>query len=188
MKPLANVNGLIHAAGGGYQDQTSGGWMCLTYAGIACCGCCAFERVEPNEELVVLYWGNYQKTISTTGEHFLPSCGRHYFRVSTKQQTLSIPKAVVTDSDGSNLLLDAMITWKVDDSAKAAIVVSDYYEYIRSQGEVVMRKVAARNSYHNMKTDAEHVAHDMRDMLQNRVHPAGILVISMDVIYLYILI
>jgi len=180
--PIYSTSSLVRGPDGEYLDQTNSMWMCLTYSCIACCGCFAFVRNEPNEDIVVLYWGNYQQTIKTPGEHFLPSKGRHMFAVDTKQQTLTIPRAVVTDADGTNLLLDALITWRVVDSAKACLVVQNYYDYLRSQGEVVMRKVAAANSYHNMKTDAQHIANDMKNMLQHRIEPAGLAIMSMELI------
>ena len=108
--------------------------------------------------------------------------GRHMHRVDTKQQTLTIPRAVITDADGTNMLLDALIIWKVVDSAKACLVVQSYYDYLRSQGEVVMRRVAATNNYRNMKTDAQHIASDMKNMLQHRVEPAGLAIMSMELI------
>jgi len=180
--PINSVPGLVRGPDGEYVDQTRPMWMCFTYACIAFCGCCDFVRNEPNEDIVVLYWGNYQQSIKTAGEHFIPSKGRHMHHVDTKQQTLTIPRAVVTDADGTNLLLDALITWRVVDSAKACLVVQNYYDYLRSQGEVVMRKVAAANSYHNMKTDAQHIANDMKNMLQHRIEPAGLAIMSMELI------
>jgi len=54
--------------------------------------------VHPQEEKLILIWGKVSRVLKQPGMLFVNVFGRKVITVSTKQQTIEIPKSVVADA------------------------------------------------------------------------------------------
>ena len=158
--------------------------MLITNAcGVCCCPimCCSyFTTVNPNEEVVLIYWGKYHSTIREAGMHVIIPFGLTKYKVSVRRQVLEMKKQTVTDATGTPIEIDAVVTYKVLDSAKAVLSVQNYLSFLDGQAIIVLRQIATRYTYKDLKNDSVHVTAEMRDLLQQRLIVAGIQVLSMD--------
>ena len=78
---------------------------------------------------------------------FVNVFGRKVITVSTKQQTIDIPKSVVADANANPIITAAICTFKVVDSEKAALDVEDYLDFVKSQAVAVLKQVASKYPY-----------------------------------------
>ena len=74
--------------------------------------------VHPQEEKLILIWGKVNRILKKPGMLFVNIFGRKIITVSTKQQTIEIPKSVVADANANPVIIAAICTFKVIDSEK----------------------------------------------------------------------
>jgi len=142
--------------------------------------CVSWIVVGVNEEVVVQYWGRYYTTIKEPGIYFYTCFGRTTTNVSIKQQTIDLAKAKVADANGSPIIIDGVITFKIINSAKSVLAVANGYQFTLAQSQIVLRQVASRYRYAELKQDSIHVAEEMKKLVQQRIAVAGIHVLAMD--------
>lgn len=141
--------------------------------------------LSPQEEVVVLYWGKLADVLKKPGLYFRFFIGRQIIKVSTKLSTLDLHRTVVADFNGNPILIAGICTFKVVDTAKAALNVEHYYEYIKMQAMAVMKQVASKYPYeskdgHSLKGEASEISQQMVRLLQTKVDEAGIKIITFE--------
>lgn len=134
--------------------------------------------VHPNEEKIVLFWGTLAKVIRKPGLKFIPVWGRRVIRISTKQQTIDVPKTTVADGNGNPIVIGGVCTYTVVNSEKAALNVEDYHSFLKTQAMAVLKQVASQYPYestsgHSLKAEAKEVGLEMVKLLQSKVNAAG---------------
>eukprot|EP00930_Biecheleria_cincta_P096716 TRINITY_DN88523_c0_g1_i1.p1 TRINITY_DN88523_c0_g1~~TRINITY_DN88523_c0_g1_i1.p1 ORF type:complete len:281 (+),score=63.35 TRINITY_DN88523_c0_g1_i1:54-896(+) len=149
-------------------------WCCP----VLCCTCC--YTVQPNEHAAVLHFGKFTHLETSAGLHFAWPAGKDVRQVTVKQQTLSLPEAKITDSNGTPVLVSAIVNYRVADVAKAMFSVEDYRSYLLNNATTVLKQVVSKNSYDNLKEHAPDLNEDMMKEVQNRVSFAGIQISSMS--------
>ena len=141
--------------------------------------------VHPQEEKIILFWGELKKIIKTPGLSFISPWGRKIITISVKQQTVDIAKTTVADGNGNPIIIGGVCTYTVTDTEKAALEVEDYHGYLKTQAMAVLKQVASKYPYeskdgHSLKSEAVEVGEEMVKLLNKKVTPAGIQVESYE--------
>jgi len=142
--------------------------------------------VHPQEEKLILIWGKLGRVLKSPGMLFVNIWGRKVIAISTKQQTIEIPKSVVADANANPIITAAICTFKVVDSEKAALDVEDYLAFVKSQAVAVLKQVASKYPYSAddgvcLKDETAQIGEEMVSVLSAKVRAAGVKVISYEI-------
>jgi len=142
--------------------------------------------VHPQEEKLILIWGKLRRILKSPGMLFVNVWGRKVITITTKQQTIEIPKSVVADANANPVITAAICTFKVVDSEKAALEVEDYLAFVRSQAVAVLKQVASKYPYSAddgvcLKDETTQIGEEMVGVLAEKVRAAGVQVISYEI-------
>lgn len=139
-----------------------------------------FTIVQPNQAMVVIFFGSYRGTIRTSG-FFMTVPFSERKKISLRVRNFNSSKLKVNDNQGNPIEIAAVVVFKVVDSAKAQFDVEDYEEFVEIQSETALRHVASRHPYDNfagegisLRGNAEEVAHALSHELQERLAVAGV--------------
>lgn len=134
---------------------------------------------NPNESRVILFFGRYAGTLKRAGFYWvLPFTTRE--TVSRKTVSLNTKTLKVNDSRGNPIEIGAVIVWHVEDSARAALNVDNYREFVAVQSETAVRILASRHPYdsddgvESLRGSQEKIAADLQAELQERLKIAGV--------------
>lgn len=146
---------------------------------------CSWLVVHPQEEKLVLMWGELQRVLRNPGVYFVNVFGRKVITISTKRQAIELHKTTVADANANPIIVAGICTFRVVDTEKAALQVEDYMGFVRLQSVAVLKQVASKYPYespdhHSLKDEAAKVSGEMVEVLAAKVAPAGIEVISFE--------
>ena len=74
-------------------------------------------------------------------------------KVSTKTMTLNNAQQKVNDVDGNPVIIGSVVIWKVADPTKAVFNVENYFEYLSTQCDSIIRNSARMYPYDTMRDD-----------------------------------
>lgn len=144
-----------------------------------------FLVVVPRQEVVVLRFGRYIKTIKTEGIHWAHPVGREMIRIPTTDMTLDISTTTVLERNGNPIQISAVVVYRVEDSYKAALEVDNYRRFINDQAGAIVKRVSSQLPYESidhsepcLKVESKEVTQLFVDELQEAVTASGIRVIS----------
>jgi regulator of protease activity HflC (stomatin/prohibitin superfamily) len=145
-----------------------------------------FFVVNPREEIVVIRFGKYIKTLNTQGIRWIHPVGRVLRRIPTQDITFHIPTSTVVERNGTPILISAVVVYCVEDTRKAALDVQDYSRFITDQAGAVVKRVSSTFPYESvdhsepcLKTENGKVTEAYIHELQKAVEPAGIKVLGL---------
>jgi len=102
--------------------------------------------LQPNEAAVLTLFGRYTGTDRTQGLRWAnPLAVKH--KISLRARNLNGSTLKVNDKRGNPVEINAVVVWRVRDTAKAMFDVDDYENYVRLQAESALRRVAAQFAY-----------------------------------------
>ncbi len=142
--------------------------------------------VPPQQEVIVLRWGNLSTIATTPGLRWVNIWGRRLIRISTKQQAIEVHRTVVADGNGNPIVVAAVVTFCFTDTRRAALDVEDAATFVRTQAMAVLKQVASRYPYESanhsisLKTETHDIANEMRELLQSKVAVAGAQIASFE--------
>jgi regulator of protease activity HflC (stomatin/prohibitin superfamily) len=140
--------------------------------------------VQPNQSVVVTFFGKYVGTIATSG---LWAITPFSFRktVSLRVRNFNSVKLKVNDVEGNPIEIAAVIVFKVINSAKALFDVDKYMAFVEIQSETALRHVASKYPYDNfnesgmsLRANADEIAKELAGELQDRLALSGVEVIE----------
>jgi len=144
----------------------------------------SFTIVQPNQAVVVTFFGTYLGTIRESGI-FLTVPFSNRSKVSLRVRNFNSAKLKVNDVEGNPIEIAAVIVFKVTDSAKSKFDVDNYEQFVEIQSESALRHVANRYPYDNygnngysLRGNAEEVAEELTRELQERLAVAGVQVLE----------
>ncbi len=140
--------------------------------------------VQPNQATALTFFGRYMGSVRDSGFWMtVPLCVRK--NVSLKVRNFNSAKLKVNDVEGNPVEIAAVVVFKVADSAKALFDVDDYEKFVEIQSETALRHVATKYPYddfvgggYSLRSNAEEVAAELGQELQNRLSAAGVHVIE----------
>ncbi|WP_438446648.1 SPFH domain-containing protein [Gorillibacterium sp. sgz5001074] len=139
-----------------------------------------FTVVQPNQGVIVAFFGDYKGTIRQSGMWLtLPFSGRR--KVSLRVRNFNSVKLKVNDVEGNPIEIAAVIVFRVVDTAKALYDVDNYSQFVEIQSETALRHVASKYPYDNLSGEglslrghADEVAGELSRELQTRLIIAGV--------------
>ncbi len=115
-----------------------------------------FRKQEPNEAMVMLFFGNYCGTFKKTGFYwvnFLLSSKR----VSLRARNLNVDPIKVNDKTGNPILIGQILVWKLKDTYKAMFEIDSQTMAGGTNGQVgvtVSGRMKAFESFVRVQSDA----------------------------------
>jgi regulator of protease activity HflC (stomatin/prohibitin superfamily) len=177
----------------------AGAWLVVLYAGddnqvvllvaaiavlvVAAVVATGFVVNDPNVSRVVIFFGRYVGTVKRNGVWWTwPLTNRR--RISLRVQNFDSQTLKVNDANGNPIEVAAVIVWRVTDTARAALAVEDYEDFVRIQTETAVRHMASLYPYdayeegqHSLRSDADQVTAALHRELQEQLTVAGVEVI-----------
>jgi regulator of protease activity HflC (stomatin/prohibitin superfamily) len=179
------------------EPRKGSGAGCLAcVAGLAVCPLTflsSYFCLKPQESVVILRCGEYERTVSEPGLHWSNCCGREMMRISLKLVSLELPRTAVADASGCPLVVSAIVVYRIVDSRRALLDIEDPFSFVRAHSEAVLRAVVSRFPYDaptapgtggappatgSLRAESTVVAEQMAGLLQQRVAVAGVEVCS----------
>jgi len=154
---------------------------------------CGFFIVNPNDSKVLVLFGKYTGSVKENGFFWVnPFTIKH--RVSLRAHNLNGEKLKVNDKAGNPIEIAAVVVWKVQDTFAAKFDVDDYEDYVATQSESAVRKLASAYHYDlgeaeesddtTLRGDTEAINEHLRQELEERFARAGIHVIEARIAHL----
>lgn len=144
-----------------------------------------FFVVNPREELVVLRFGKYVRTITEPGIRWSHPVGRELRRISTRDATLDIATTTVVEKNGNPVEISAVVVYRIADTFRAAINVESPHRFIEDQAGAVIKRVASQFPYESvhddvacLKKESDEVTQVFINELQEAVDASGIEVLG----------
>ncbi|SFK76982.1 Regulator of protease activity HflC, stomatin/prohibitin superfamily [Paenibacillus sp. 1_12] len=136
--------------------------------------------VQPNQALVVTFFGKYVGTIRDNGIWLtLPFSMRK--QVSLRVRNFNSIKLKVNDIEGNPIEIAAVVVFRVVDSAKAMYDVDKYEQFVEIQSETALRHVASKYPYDlfhdsgfSLRGNSEEISNELGRELQERLSLAGV--------------
>lgn len=108
--------------------------------------------LEPNESLVLLFFGQYSGNLEKSGYWFtIPLVTRQ--KVSLRVTNFNTKQLKVNDVNGNPIEIAAVVVFRVVDSAKAKLDVENYMQFVETQSETSLRHVASSYPYDDFEGD-----------------------------------
>src|SRR5690625_4912189 len=157
------------------------GGLCLVIAVILGSG---ITLIQPNQAVVVIFLGKYMGTVRREGIVItVPFSMRR--TISLRVRNFNSKRLKVNDINGNPIEIAAVIVFKVVDAAKAVFDVDRYEQFVEIQSETAIRAVATKYPYDTFEDDtlslrgnADEIARELTDELQERLKVAGVEVIE----------
>ncbi|MEA5571008.1 SPFH domain-containing protein [Calothrix sp. UHCC 0171] len=163
-------------------------WLLGTLLIIVIPSISGFFSVEPNQAIVLVFFGKYMGTVREAGFWWTnPFASKRQISLRVRNFNSKIIK--VNDAEGSPIEIAAVVVWQVVDSAKCEFAVDDYQEFIAIQSETAIRALAIRYPYDTSHTSTDletpslrgipdEIAQALQRELQARLQVTGIEVLE----------
>jgi len=146
-----------------------------------CCWAGSVKVIQQNEHAAVLVWGKYVGSVTEPGVKILNPVGTELRNVSTARQTMNIQELKVVDASGNPIMISGNVAYQIYSVKKSRVDVVDAYSYVHQQAPMILRKVASKYSYDELRTDPNgQVQESLRSLLQGAVADAGVRIIQFD--------
>jgi regulator of protease activity HflC (stomatin/prohibitin superfamily) len=142
--------------------------------------------VNPNESVVLVLFGSYQRTIRNNGFFWVnPFLVKR--NISLRARNIDSQPIKVNDKLGNPILIGIVLVWKVEETFKAAFEVDNYELFVKIQSESAIRKLAGMYPYDSFDDDhadislrsgGDEINHQLETELRERLIFAGIQVIE----------
>lgn len=169
-------------------------------------------KLEPNEAKVLLFFGKYRGTFSSTGFYWVnPLLSRK--GVSLRARNLNPDPIKVNDKAGNPVLIGMVLVWKLEDTYKALFEIDSqslaisgssgkgttvrqlsqaFENFVRVQSDAALRQVAGCYAYDNadsqgeltLRSNADEINEQLVRTLNERLCMAGLHVIEARINYL----
>lgn len=142
---------------------------------------CGFSLLEPNEAIVMVFFGKYKGTFRRTG-YFWMNPFYTTKKLSLRARNLDVEPIKVNDKIGNPILIGLVLVWKLQDSYKAMFDIDSqtmaqggggsnsnqadigqtvasrmnaFENFVRVQSDAALREVAGKYAYDNTSNNNE---------------------------------
>ena len=114
-------------------------------------------------------------------------------KVSTKTMTLNNAQQKVNDVQGNPVIIGSVVIWRVANPTKAVFNIENYFDYLSTQCDSVIRNTARLYPYDTIGEEDDEmtlrgssleIAGNMKTELQEKVREAGIEIIEVRITHL----
>ena len=171
-----------------------------------------FVKLEPNEAVVLLFFGKYRGTFSKDGFYWVnPLLSKK--KVSLRARNLNPEPIKVNDKVGNPVLIGMVLVWKLEDTYKALFEIDSqslapvsssgkgsvarylsqaFENFVRVQSDAALRQVAGCYAYDNadsadeltLRSSADEINEKLVATLNERLSMAGLHVTEARINYL----
>ena len=171
-----------------------------------------FMRLEPNEAVVLVFFGKYRGTFSKDGFYWVnPLMSKK--KVSLRARNLNPEPIKVNDKVGNPVLIGMVLVWKLEDTYKALFEIDSqslapvsaggkgssarflsqaFENFVRVQSDAALRQVAGCYAYDNpdtadeltLRSNADEINEKLVSTLNERLSMAGLHVTEARINYL----
>jgi len=151
--------------------------------------CRGLLTLQPNEAAVLILFGRYAGTIRSDG-FFMVNPFYVRERVSLRASNFNTPILKVNDRGGNPIDVAAVVTWRVEDTARAVFEIEDYATYINVQSETALREVASSHVYDagpdevSLRGSFDAIGRLLTETVQRHVDVAGVRVLEAKLTHL----
>ena len=142
---------------------------------LACIWPIGFRKLEPNEAMVMLFFGKYKGTYTKTGFHWVNPFMTSK-KVSLRARNLNPDNIKVNDKTGNPIMIGQILVWKLKDTYKAmfeidsqtmagggsgtaSVTVSNrmkaFESFIKVQSDAALREVAGMYAYDENEAETD---------------------------------
>ncbi len=119
--------------------------------------CIGFRKLEPNEAMVMVFFGKYCGTLTKVGFHWVnPFMSSK--KVSLRARNLNVDPIKVNDKTGNPIMIGQIIVWKLKDTYKAMFEIDSQTmaasANVSSGGVQVTSRMRAFESFVRVQSDA----------------------------------
>lgn len=132
---------------------------------------------QPNEIVVVQFFGMYVGSIRSTGWIMTVPLTRKT-KVSQKIHRFTTETIHIQLKDDQLIGVSAVVTYKVVDAAKALFTVDAYLHYVKMEAYLLMNTIAIPFLKQEGTINMKEINEEMKHSLQKNVHFAGIEIIA----------
>lgn len=142
-----------------------------------------FFIVNPNQAAVLVLFGDYMGTVKKNGFWWVNPFARRV-KMSLRARNLNGERLKVNDLSGNPIEIAAVVVWQVENTAQAQFDVEDYDDYVTTQSESAVRKLASSYAYDGdegettLRGDTDDVSQHLQRELQDRLGRAGVHVVE----------
>lgn len=140
---------------------------------------CGLFVLQPRQAGAIVLFGEYKGSELRNGFMW-----RNPFaavrKISLRSRNLNGEKLKVNDLAGNPIEIAAVVVWRVSQTAQALFDVDDYEEYVETQSEAAVRRLAGRYPYDggddeiSLRGGTDEVNHHLMEELQERLGKAGV--------------
>ena len=171
-----------------------------------------FVKLEPNEAMVLLFFGKYRGTFTQDGFYWVnPFLSKK--KVSLRARNLNPEPIKVNDKVGNPVLIGMVLVWKLEDTYKALFEIDSqslapvgnvgkgssarylsqaFENFVRVQSDAALRQVAGCYAYDNpdtpdeltLRSNADEINEKLVTTLNERLAMAGLHVTEARINYL----
>jgi len=149
-----------------------------------------FYTLEPNQMVVMSFFGNYKGTVEDTGLRW--SCPFYNKEMlSSRINNFESSRLKVNDLDGSPIEIAAVVVWRIREAARAVFSVEDYSKFVHLQAESALRILASHYAYDSheekgksLRDNQDDVSLELQRFIQDRLKEAGVEVIEARISHL----
>ncbi len=145
--------------------------------------------VPPGGSAVVEFFGKYYGTVREPGFSWIvPLTIRR--RISVRVRNFETARIKVNDAGGSPIEIVAIVVWRVADTAKAVYAVDDYEQFVSTQSESALRRIAGAYPYDGRDGEASlrgsttQVSERLAEEVALRTAVAGVEIIEVRISHL----
>jgi regulator of protease activity HflC (stomatin/prohibitin superfamily) len=140
--------------------------------------CCGWQTVNQRQVVVTEYCSQVTGVRDTPGCYRQPCCGSSTKIVSTAVQTLDLPNSKVVDSNGSPIMVSAIVNYQVERPLAAIYDVANYQTYVLINAQAAVKGVIGGYTYNELKSKIDLVNEQLSTEMQPKVDVAGVKVLS----------
>lgn len=153
--------------------------------------------LEPNEAMVMIFFGKYKGTVKTTGYHWAnPFLTKK--KKSLRINNLDVDPIKVNDKVGNPILIGLVLVWRIKDTYRVVFDLDTsggqtVTRFVAVQSDAALREVAGRYAYDDehgseheltLRSGGEEINDELERKLNERLSMAGIEVIEARINYL----
>ena len=145
----------------GFTQLTEGEPLWLLFGGIGMMLvdfilCIGFRKIEPNEAMVMVFFGKYQGTMTKVGFNWVNPFYSSK-KVSLRARNLNVDPIKVNDKTGNPIMIGQILVWKLKDTYKAMFEIDSETMAATNgvgNGVAVMSRMRAFESFVRVQSDA----------------------------------
>lgn len=152
---------------------------------LASAGCSALLEqitVDAGEVALLMLDGRHVDTLAPGTHALWRDVGRlRVVPVDLREQVIDVAGQDILTADKVTLRLNAVLTFKVSDAAKAAIGVEDYQQALYRETQLALRAVIGTRELDALLSDKDAVARELDELVRRRAAGLGLEIVSLGI-------